>query len=292
MDPSKNAGRLRLHAGKFLVASSRGQFTSAKTIPGLPVETEYVMCEQLFGIKTYIVVQVVALSLFVTLCVFLFSRAGIRLKHAAAIGLLYVVCNFVIAKVLCDYVRADGRHTVFEHPSVYHFLEEGFWGWPIAFFPCVLLYPFVTRLRAVPLYRAMALLLPPVFAVQKVACFSAGCCRGCETALPWSVIFPDDLHRVPCHPLQLYDAVLPLVVLGVLLLVDRRGGERARPFLLPLLMGLYGLTRFGTEFMRQREGSEVLLLSQCLELGVVTGVIVLLTVGRGVWRDVVCAGSN
>ena len=53
---------------------------------------------------------------------------------------------------------AKGRH-----PSLDHFLEGGLWGWPIAFFPCVLLYPLVTRVPAVPFYGAVALLLPPVF---------------------------------------------------------------------------------------------------------------------------------
>jgi len=254
------------------------------------------MYRHLFGVETYGLVQLAALLLFCALSVFLFRRAGIRLWHAAALIWLYGVCNLLIAKVLFDYVKAGGRHTLFDHPSLDHFREGGFWGWPIVFFPCVLLYPLVTRVPAVPFYRAVALLLPPVFAVQKLACFVAGCCWGCEASLPWAVTFPDDSlcdqPGVPRHPLQLYDAALPLGILGVLLLVDRRGGAAARPFLLPLLIGLYGLTRFATEFLRPREGEGVLLLSQWLELGAVAGVIVLLTVGRGAWRGMVGARSG
>jgi hypothetical protein len=43
---------------------------------------------------------------------------------------------------------------------------------------------------------------------------------------------------VPVHPLQLYDAALPLAVLGVLVVVDRCGGEPVRPLLLPMMVGL------------------------------------------------------
>lgn len=249
------------------------------------------MYRHLFGLETYGLVQLVALVLFCTLSVWLFRRAGIRLRHAAALSVLYVVCNFLIAKLLYDYVKGGGQHTLFDHPSMDHFLEGGFWGWPVAFFPCVLLYPFIARVPAVPFYRAVALLLPPVFAVQKLACFTAGCCWGGETSLPWAVTFPADSlcdqPGVPLHPLQLYDAALPLCILGMLLLLDRRGGSTARPFLLPLSIGLYALTRFATEFLRPRAGEEVLLPSQWLELGAIVGVLMLLTVGRRAWRGMV-----
>src|SRR5437660_8945036 len=72
------------------------------------------MYRHLFGVETYILVQLAALLLFCTLSVFLFRRASIRLWHAAALGVLYVVCNFLIAKVLYDYVKAGGRHTLFD----------------------------------------------------------------------------------------------------------------------------------------------------------------------------------
>jgi len=200
---------------------------------------------------------------------------------------LYVLCNFLAAKLLFDFVKADGRHTLFDHPALAHFLEGGYWGWPIAFFPCVLVYPFAFRVPAARFYRVIALLLPPVFSVQKVACFLAGCCFGCETSVPWAVVFPDDslceLAGVPIHPLQLYDALLPLGVLIVIVLADRVGGESTRPFLLPLMVGLYSLTRFGTEFLRPNRGNGALIISQWIELGAVLSAALLLGVGRKPW---------
>jgi len=249
------------------------------------------MYRHVHGIESYAIIQVMALILFAGLAVILLRRSNIRLRHAIALVVLYILCNFVVAKLLFDFVKADGRHTLFDHPAFAHFLEGGYWGWPIAFFPCVLAYPFVFRVPAVSYYRVIALMVSPVFAVQKVACFCAGCCYGCETFLPWAVVFPDDsvyeLRGVPIHPLQIYDALLPLGILIVIVVADRVGGESTRPFLLPLMVGLYALTRFGTEFLRPNRDGATLLLSQWLELGAVLGVALLLTVGRKPWRRIV-----
>ena len=99
------------------------------------------MFRYLFGIEVYAIVQVAALLLFGALAVFLFRRSGLRLRHAAALTALYFLCNFLVAKLLFDYVKAGGRHTLLDHPALEHFLEGGFWGWPIAFLPCALAYP-------------------------------------------------------------------------------------------------------------------------------------------------------
>jgi phosphatidylglycerol:prolipoprotein diacylglycerol transferase len=245
------------------------------------------MYRDLFGVESYLVVQVAALLLFAILAVVLCRRNSIRLWHAAALTVLYILCNFLAAKLLYDFVKAGGRNTLFHDPTLDHFFKGGFWGWPIAFLPLVFAYPFVMRIPRVPFLRAVAFLLPPVFAVQKVACFLAGCCFGTETSLPWGVVFPEDSRcetpGVPVHPLQLYDALLPLLILVVLIVVDHRGGQAARPFLFPLMVGLYALARFGTEFLRPHQEGEVLMLSQWLEIGVAMAVALLLILARKVW---------
>jgi hypothetical protein len=63
----------------------------------------------LFGLETYAIVQLVALLLFGALAAALCRRAGLRLRHAAALTLLYLVRNFLAAKVVFDYVKAGGR---------------------------------------------------------------------------------------------------------------------------------------------------------------------------------------
>jgi phosphatidylglycerol:prolipoprotein diacylglycerol transferase len=249
------------------------------------------MYRHLFGIESYAIIQLVALMLFAGLAVILMRRSNIRLRHAAALTLLYVLCNFLAAKLLFDFVRApDGRHTLFDHPALAHFFEGGYWGWPIVFLPCAFAYPFAFRVSPVSFYRVIAYLLPPVFSVQKVACFLAGCCFGCETSLPWAVVFPEDslceLAGVPIHPLQVYDALLPLGIFIAIAFADRVGGKAARPFLLPLMVGMYALARFGTEFLRPSRENEALTLSQWIELGAAFSVALLLGAGRKPWRHV------
>jgi phosphatidylglycerol---prolipoprotein diacylglyceryl transferase len=251
------------------------------------------MYPYLFGIESYLIVQVAALLLFATLAVVLLRLNSIRVWHAAVLTVLYVLCNFLAARLLYDFVKAGGRDTFFHDPTLGHFLKGGYWGWPIAFLPLVFAYPFVVRIPPLPFFRAMAYLLPPLFAVQKVACFLAGCCFGTETSVPWAVVFPNDsvcdTPGVPIHPTQVYDILLPLVILVILVVVDRRGGQVARPFLFPLMVGLYALARFATEFFRPHPEGEVLLLSQRLELGVALAVGLLLILGRRVWLRLVQA---
>ena len=107
------------------------------------------MYRHLFGIESYAIIQLVALILFAGLAVILLRRSNIRLRHAAALTVLYVLCNFLAAKLLFDLVKANGRHTLFDHPALAHFFEGGYWGWPIVFLPCVLVYPFAFRVPAV-----------------------------------------------------------------------------------------------------------------------------------------------
>jgi prolipoprotein diacylglyceryltransferase len=245
----------------------------------------------LFGVESYALVQLASVVVFAVLAVVFFRRALIRLRHAAALTGLYVLCNFVAAKLLFDFVKAGGRHTLFHHPALAHFLEGGYWGWPLAFLPCVLAYPFALSVPKVPFFRAVAFLLPPVFVVQKVACLLAGCCFGCETELPWAVIFPNDsaceLSGKPIHPLQVYDVVLAAGILGVVVFLDRKGNEATRAILLPVMIGLYASARFATEFLRPHPDTEVLSTSQWIELGAVVAVASLLLLGRGWWQRLV-----
>jgi phosphatidylglycerol:prolipoprotein diacylglycerol transferase len=251
----------------------------------------------LFNIESYAIIQVAALLLFAALAVVLCYRSAIRVRHAAALVFLYILCNFLIAKLLFDFVKAGGgRHTLFDHPALAHFLEGGYWGWPIAFLPLLFAYPLVVGIPRVLFYRVAAFLLPPTFAVQKVACFLAGCCYGVETTMPWAVVFPDDSlcepPGVPVHPLQVYDAILPLVILIILVVVDYRGGKSSRAFLFPLMVALYALARFETEFFRPHQPGELLLGSLWLELGAALAVVLLVGPGRRTWLRFVQAGPR
>jgi phosphatidylglycerol:prolipoprotein diacylglycerol transferase len=82
-------------------------------------------------------------------------------------------------------------------------------------------------------------------AVGRLACFSAGCCFGTVTALPWGVDFGDGQAR---HPTQLYECVFHLSAALLLILLQRRGLCRGQ--LVKLYILAYLVYRFFTEFIR------------------------------------------
>ena len=100
--------------------------------------------------------------------------------------------------------------------------------------------------------------------VGRFGCFFAGCCYGKPTTLPWAITFTDPFAaanvgtplNVPLHPTQLYEAGAELLILGVLLLTERKGRTFAgRTFWLYML--LYAVSRFVIEFYRGDERGAV-----------------------------------
>lgn len=80
--------------------------------------------------------------------------------------------------------------------------------------------------------------------IGRLACFSAGCCYGAPSSVPWAVDFGDG----PRHPTQLYESVFHLtcaLALGWLAGRDRFAGQRIKLYILAYLG-----YRFLTEFIR------------------------------------------
>lgn len=82
-------------------------------------------------------------------------------------------------------------------------------------------------------------------AVGRLACFSAGCCHGTPTDLPWAVDFGDGLRR---HPTQLYEFAFHATFAAVLLALQARGLFKGQ--LIKLYIIGYLTYRFFTEFIR------------------------------------------
>jgi phosphatidylglycerol---prolipoprotein diacylglyceryl transferase len=100
--------------------------------------------------------------------------------------------------------------------------------------------------------------------VGRFGCLFAGCCYGKPTKLPWGITFSDPFAAanvgtplgVALHPTQLYEAGAELLILGVLLLTERKGrGFAGRTFWLYML--LYAVSRFVIEFYRGDERGSV-----------------------------------
>jgi phosphatidylglycerol---prolipoprotein diacylglyceryl transferase len=96
--------------------------------------------------------------------------------------------------------------------------------------------------------------------IGRFGCLFAGCCYGRPTTLPWGITFRDPFAAsnvgtplgTPLHPTQLYEAGAELLILGVLLLTERKGKPfPGRTFWLYML--LYAISRFIIEFYRGDE---------------------------------------
>jgi phosphatidylglycerol:prolipoprotein diacylglycerol transferase len=125
-------------------------------------------------------------------------------------------------------------------------------------------------------------------------CFSAGCCWGKPTTLPWGVQFPEAGHEITgvptgvhLHPTQLYESFTMLIVFFFLLWLHKKKKFSGQVILAYVL--IYATVRFLIEFVRDDPRGDVLALttltglstSQLIGLVVGIGALILLIVR---WR--------
>ncbi len=95
-----------------------------------------------------------------------------------------------------------------------------------------------------------------LFIHRTFGCFMAGCCYGAPTNLPWGVVFPEGspAYKVygylPVHPSQLYEALLGLLMFGIMMFYRYKRPKRTYGELFALQITIYGIGRFLLEYMR------------------------------------------
>jgi phosphatidylglycerol---prolipoprotein diacylglyceryl transferase len=97
-------------------------------------------------------------------------------------------------------------------------------------------------------------------AIGRVGCFTAGCCYGKPTSLPWGVTFTSPIAarisgtplNVSLHPTQLYEAGAEFVNFLLLIWLGRR--QRFSGQLIGAYFILYGIERGAIEFVRGDPG--------------------------------------
>ncbi|NWF92887.1 MAG: prolipoprotein diacylglyceryl transferase [Syntrophaceae bacterium] len=111
------------------------------------------------------------------------------------------------------------------------------------------------RRHRLPVWKILDLTSPFValgLFFGRIGCYSAGCCYGKETSLPWGVTFTDQnsLARlgVSLHPTQLYEALMGLAIFLYLIWKEKRKAFDGQISLLFLL--LYSTGRFFIEMLR------------------------------------------
>ncbi len=84
-------------------------------------------------------------------------------------------------------------------------------------------------------------------AVGRLGCFSASCCYGSPTTVPWAVVFPQ-VDPLPRHPTQLYESAFHLTCALGLAVCIRQGLFQGQ--LIKLYIVAYAAYRFVSEFIR------------------------------------------
>ena len=96
-----------------------------------------------------------------------------------------------------------------------------------------------------------AMSFPLGYCLGRIGCLLNGCCYGGACDLPWAVRFHTDGGglTVPSHPAQLYSAIIALFMYAALLPIERT--RRFRGQVMLAYVFLYGVYRFGIEFVRE-----------------------------------------
>lgn len=115
-------------------------------------------------------------------------------------------------------------------------------------------------------------------------CFSAGCCWGKPTTLPWGVQFTEAGHEITgvptgvhLHPTQLYESFAMLIVFFFLLWLHKKKKFSGQVILAYAV--IYAMVRFMIEFVRDDPRGDVLGLTTLT--GLSTSQLIGLVVGIG-----------
>ena len=217
-----------------------------------------------FPINTYGVFLALAFLFAILITVRLAVRDGLPREKIYDLSLWMLLASLIGSKVLMFWTEPEYR----EHPLQLFsldFLRSGgvFYGGLIG---AVLTGYFLMKRYKLPWWKTADACAPGIAIGNffgRQGCFSAGCCWGKPTTLPWGVKFTEVGHEITgvptnsyLHPTQLYESFAMLIVFFFLLWLHRRKLFNGQVILLYTL--LYAGIRFAIEFVRDDPRGDVL----------------------------------
>jgi phosphatidylglycerol:prolipoprotein diacylglycerol transferase len=184
------------------------------------------------------------------------KRAGLDANRITDMAVWVLIAGLVGAKLLLVVVdwRYFGRNprellSIFQSGGVFY---GGLGGG-------ILVAWWYARRHHLPGWQTADVLAPGVVlgqAIGRLGCFSAGCCWGKPTQLPWAVTFTDVYAAravgtpmdTPLHPSQLYESFATFLIFFFLLWLAPR--KRFHGQVTLVYVALYSAVRFGLEFLR------------------------------------------
>ncbi|QQS39907.1 MAG: prolipoprotein diacylglyceryl transferase [Acidobacteriota bacterium] len=239
-----------------------------------------------FPINTYGVLLAVGLILALFTAAKLAARDGLPKERIYDLGLWTILGGLLGSKILMLFVEDNVQVLSLD------FLRSGgvyFGGFIGGFVTLVVLI----RFYKLPFWKVGDAFAPGVALGQvlgRQGCFSAGCCWGRPTDLPWGVHFSHEGHTntgVPIygpdgsdlylHPTQLYESFAMLAVFVLLLYLHRK--KKFDGQVLVAYGVIYGIVRFLIEFVRDDPRGDILGITSLT--GFSTSQIIALLVAAG-----------
>lgn len=242
-----------------------------------------------FSVPTYGLLVALAFLTALALATKFAKQRGMDSEKIVNLGVYCALVGMLGAKLLMIALDPDFRAHPGEIFSLATLQSAGiFYG---GFILAVVFAFFYIRSQNLPVLKTCDVFAPGLaigHGIGRLGCFAAGCCWGKPTHLPWAVTFRNTDAttgvplNIPLHPTQLYEAFSEAIICVILI---RQLGKPHRDGQVIGLYGLmYGLVRFGVEFLREHDASNPLggpfTLEQWISLGLAAFGLYLITAGR------------
>ena len=236
-----------------------------------------------FPINTYGVFLALAFLCAILITVKLAARDGLPRERIYDLCLWMLLASLIGSKLLMLFTEPEYRDHPLQLLSL-DFLRSGgvFYGGLIG---AVLAGYFLMKRYRLPWWKTADACAPGIAVGNffgRQGCFSAGCCWGKPTSLPWGVKFTELGHEITgvptdtyLHPTQLYESFAMLLVFLFLLWLHKRKRFSGQVILAYAL--LYSCIRFAIEFVRDDPRGDVFGLTTLT--GLSTSQLISLVIG-------------
>lgn len=221
------------------------------------------------------------------------KQRGLNSEKIVNLGVYCALVGMLGAKIMMIALDPDYRLHPGEIFSLATLQSAGiFYG---GFILAVAFAYFYIRSQHMPLLTTCDVFAPGLalgHGIGRLGCFAAGCCWGKPTHLPWAITFTNTSAttgvplNIPLQPTQLYEAFSEAII--CLILIRQLHKPHRDGKIIGLYGLLYGVVRFGVEFLRYHDASNPFggpfTLEQWISLVVACVGVWLIFRGRGL-RD-------